>query len=395
MQRTIRLPLKASESQRSALMQTMHLYTACFNKIVAYAWENSVKNGVELHKATYYSMRTEYPQLPAQLVISSRSKATEAVKSALTWKSKHEKEFKRQLDKAKGSRKHLLKFEPVHCPYSHLMSIRYDEHTYSIRGNHVSLSTAQGRQLVDLHFYPYALRLFQQSLSFDSADLVYKKQKFWLHLVVTLPDVKFSWNGKKVGVDFGITRPAVASNNQFFGERRWKAIEQKYFHMKRVLQSKGTKSSKRHLQKLSGRATRFRTDCDHVVSKRLIQSVIPGTLIVIEDLRNITVSTKQSKKQQKRAMHEWSFRRLATLISYKAEMNGCQVVEIDPRYTSQTCSRCGFVHQLNRRSRSVFECRNCGFELHADLNASRNIQHVYHARFGKSESGGPMPTSPL
>ncbi|PYB67903.1 hypothetical protein DMB44_06940, partial [Thermoplasma sp. Kam2015] len=33
----------------------------------------------------------------------------------------------------------------------------------------------------------------------------------------------------------------------------------------------------------------------------------------------------------------------------------------------------GYVNKNNRHG-SVFKCLNCGFELHADLNASRNIE---------------------
>jgi transposase len=58
---------------------------------------------------------------------------------------------------------------------------------------------------------------------------------------------------------------------------------------------------------------------------------------------------------------------------------GKGVLYIDPKYTSQKCSGCGYVDKNNRHG-SVFKCRNCGFELNADLNASRNIEVI-----GKSE----------
>ncbi|WP_297216731.1 zinc ribbon domain-containing protein, partial [Thermoplasma sp.] len=46
---------------------------------------------------------------------------------------------------------------------------------------------------------------------------------------------------------------------------------------------------------------------------------------------------------------------------------------VNPKYTSQKCSICGYTDKNNRHG-SVFRCNNCGFELHADLNASRNIE---------------------
>ncbi|WP_073211981.1 RNA-guided endonuclease InsQ/TnpB family protein [Acidocella aminolytica] len=47
--------------------------------------------------------------------------------------------------------------------------------------------------------------------------------------------------------------------------------------------------------------------------------------------------------------------------------------EVNPAYTSQTCSCCGYVDKRNRRSQSTFRCLWCGSTLHADVNAARNI----------------------
>lgn len=371
----------------------MQQYTACFNTVAAYGWEKGEKNSVALHKATYYPLRENYPQLPAQLVISARAKATEAVKSALTWKVKREREYPKKVTKALARGKPVPPFKPVNCPQSPISTIRYDQRSYTVHGTDVSLATIRGRQILALKLYPYAKRLLARSIGYDSVDLIYRKGKFWLHMVVTLPDVEFIPNGEIVGADFGITRPAVASNNRFFGNRSWKAVERRYFRLKRALQSKGSDSAKRHLKKLSHKVSRFRSNCDHVVSRQLVQSVTLGTLIVIENLMEIRSTTNQRGKKQKRAMHQWSFNRLRDLLVYKAEEHGCSVVGVDPHHTSQRCSRCGYIHRTNRRSQSRFKCRHCGFELNADLNGSRNIAEKYLASVGIADAGGLMSTS--
>lgn len=395
MQRTIRFPLLPTLEQESALFETIQQYTACFNAVAAYGWEKGEKNGVELHKATYYPLRADYPRLPAQLVISARAKATEAVKSALTWKVKREREYPKKVVRALARGKPVPAFKPVRCPQSTNCAIRYDQRSYTVFGDYVTLATTQGRQALALHLYPYAVRLLQQSIGYDSADLIYRKGRFWLHVVVTLPDVEFVPNGDVVGVDFGITRPAVASNNKFFGKRSWKNTERRYFRLKRALQSKGSDSAKRHLKKLAHKVSRFRSNCDHVVSRQLVQSVTPGTTIVIENLMEIQNRTKQHGKEQRRAVHQWSFNRLRYLLAYKAEECGCIVVDVDPSHTSQCCSRCGHIHRSNRHSQSRFKCRNCGFELNADLNGSRNIAEKYLASVGIADAGGLMSTSLL
>ena len=371
----------------------MQQYTACLNAVVAYGWEHCEKNGVELHKATYYPLRGAYPKLNSQLMISARSKATETLKSAFTWKVRHEREYPKKVAKALARGKPVPAFKPVRCPQSSNCSIRYEGHAFRFYGDYVSLSTVAGRQVFGLHLYPYARRLLAQSVEYDTADLVFRKGRFWLHLVVTLPGVEFATNGEVVGVDFGITRPAVASNNRFFGKRSWKNTERRYFRLKRALQSKGSDSAKRHLKKLSHRVSRFRLNCDHVVSRQLVQAISPGTTLAIENLREIRTTTKQNGKEQRRAMHQWTFNRLRDLLVYKAEECGSMVVDVDPRHTSQCCSRCGHIHRSNRQSQSRFKCRNCGFELNADLNGSRNIAVKYLASVGIADAGGLLSTS--
>ena len=48
------------------------------------------------------------------------------------------------------------------------------------------------------------------------------------------------------------------------------------------------------------------------------------------------------------------------------------LVEVDPRNTSITCSRCDMTN-AGSRSGKVFECRTCQLRMDADINASINI----------------------
>jgi putative transposase len=377
MQRTIRFRLQPTPEQAELLRETLRQHTECFNSVASHGWENKEKNGVTLHKETYYPLREKFPQLPSQLVVASRVKATEAVASALALVKKGKK-----VSQPKCSS----------CP------IRYDARTYRVMpdGTTVSLATINKRQKVELVSYPYAQEQLEKASGFDSADLFERDGNFFLHVVLTLPELESAMTGEVVGVDFGITRPAVANNNRFFGERRWKNIERRYFKRKRSLQSKGTQSAKRRLKQLRYRLTRFRSDCDHVVSKRIVQSVPSGSVIVVENLTEIRTRMKARKGTGlKRQMHQWSFARLRGMIEYKAQGHGCEVVGIDPRHTSQMCCVCGFKHRSNRKTQSLFHCRECGFELNADLNASRNIAQKYLATLGKSESSGLLSISLL
>jgi len=77
---------------------------------------------------------------------------------------------------------------------------------------------------------------------------------------------------------------------------------------------------------------------------------------------------------------------------------GLDIVAIDPRHTSQTCSHCGCKHRANRCSQALFQCRHCGYTLHADLNATKDMAAKYRVSHGISSTGAPLSSgvsSPL
>jgi len=103
----------------------------------------------------------------------------------------------------------------------------------------------------------------------------------------------------------------------------------------------------------------------------------------MEDLTNIR-NGKKNKKPGK-----WSFAELRSIVEYNATAIGKKVVAIDPRYTSRTCSRCGFQKKENRNGRT-FKCNSCSFQIDADLNASRNI-----ATFSRSDRSRQPVNQPI
>ena len=62
-----------------------------------------------------------------------------------------------------------------------------------------------------------------------------------------------------------------------------------------------------------------------------------------------------------------------SITGNKAKEKGIKIVYIYPEYTSQRCSKCGYIDANYRELRAVFKCQNCGFEADADYNASQNI----------------------
>jgi putative transposase len=399
MDRTVTLQLHPTPEQAVALQETLRQFTEAFNAVCTYGWQHGEKNGVKLHHGTYRSTKEACSGLVSDLLIQARVKATEALKSAFTWKAKHEASYPKNVAKALKQGKPAPKFKPVTCPHSLSCAIRYNLHTYTLNWERytVRLSTSAGKQSIPFTVPAYSAKYYGGTVC--TADLCYRKGTWWLHVVVQVPEPLIEKSDEVTGVDLGLNRPAVTSTRLFLGNRHWKEIDRRYFRIRRKLQSNGSKSANRHLKKLSKRQQRFHRDCDHVLSKRIVQNATPGSTIVLENLSNIRETSKMGRGQQhkhvenKRRLHSWTFAQLYHFIAYKAQERGMAVVKIDPRHTSQTCSRCGYQARNNRRSQSLFLCRTCGYCLNADLNAALNIREKYlasPARDGRPVLSGPQ-----
>ena len=331
---------------------TIEAYTNAFNFVCQIGWNDSDSNGVSLHHKTYKELRS---YLPSQLAVSARMKAAEALKAV----------------KVK-----IRKKQKAACPKSRQASIRFDDRSYNVwfDRNEISILTIDGRKRFPVSVPEY----FKQYLTWKrgSADLFIRKNKVFLHIVFSKDISDPELTGKVVGVDRGIKKIAVTSENQFFSGGHIKKVSKRYEKMKSALQSCGSRSAKRHLRKISGKENRFRTDTNHVITKRIAESLEPGTVTALEKLTGIRQAARLRKKQRK-DLHKWNFFQFEQFPAYKAEGRGMQAEYVSAKYTSQKCSVCGHISRSNRQSQAVFKCKHCGFSLNADLNASRNIKQNY------------------
>jgi len=363
--RTIKIQLKVNPN---AFKPTIEAYTNAFNYVCKTGWDNQEFNGVKLHHTTYHQAKQD-TNLKSQLVISARTRATEALLSVNARKKKGKK---------------------VSCPRSKCCSIRYDDRTLSINFTNrtISILTIMGR-IKNLPFF--VPKHFEQYLSWKrcSGDLFQVKGKTYLHIVFSKEVNDIVDNGKYVGIDRGIKKIAVVSDKRFFGGGRIKHVSERYERLRGSLQSKGTRSSKRHLRKISHSERLFRKNVNHCITKKIVSSLEPGTTIVLEKLtgirggaRKLTAEQKAAgqktlRKQQRKEVNKWNFFQFEQFLTYKAAGHGCNVVYVDARYTSQRCSKCGHIAKNNRQNQSQFKCKKCSFQLNADLNGSRNIVLKY------------------
>jgi putative transposase len=349
--RTIKLKLNIPESE---ILSTVQAYTKAYNLICQQGWQDKDYNAISLHHKTYKNVRKQF-NLPAQLAISARTKATESLKSV---------------------RSRIIKKQKATQPNSKQCSIRYDKNSITIwfDKEKISLLTVNGRKKYSIRVPDY----FKQYITWNkcSAELMIRNHTVFLNITVSTEKTDIPQTDTYVGIDRGIKKIAVTSEKQFFNGSQIKRITDKYEKNKSKLQSKGTKSAKRHLKKLSKKVNRFRRDVNHCIAKQIVKSVKPGSTIILEDLAGIRQNVRLRKKQRTE-LNKWNFYQFEQFLKYKAEEKGIKVEHVSARYTSQKCSKCGYISRSNRKSQSQFKCTKCSYQLNADLNAAFNIKKNY------------------
>jgi IS605 OrfB family transposase len=349
--KTIKIKL---DTDVAPLLPTIHAYTNSFNYVASIGFSKKKSHSIDLHNLTYSYIRENF-NLPSQLTCSSRNKASEALNS-------------------------LRKKNYKICPKSKQQSIRYDKNSFSIFLNksEVSLLTLNGRLRTKLIISNYHKEYFQD-WKYSTAELKITKNKPFLHIVFEKDITDTPTNGTFVGLDRGISNIAVTSNNKFYTGKHVKRVSRHYSNLRRKLQKVNSKSAKRHLRKLSGKERRFKADVNHKISKDIISTLNPGDTLILEDLTGIR--NRRLRKTVRILINNWNFFQLEQFLTYKANVKGIGIVKVVARYTSQTCSKCGFCARDNRKSQAKFECKACGFRSNADLNASRNISMRAHDNY--------------
>jgi len=198
--------------------------------------------------------------------------------------------------------------------------------------------------------------------------------------------------GRSVGIDVGLnsfavdSEGAVIENPRFYDHslKKIKTLQQSVARKKRF--SQNWKKAKSRLEKVYDHITNQKKDFLHKLSRHYVDTY---ATICVEDLNIKGLKEKGNSTGLHRSIHDASWGRFYSYLSYKAESAGTKLVKVDPRNTSQMCSNCGSIVKKTLSER-VHECPYCGFVADRDYNAAVNIRRV-----GMEQPFEPVETVPL
>lgn len=337
---TLKCKLNPNTTQCELLRKTSAAFSVAANMALEVAKKQKTKNSLKVQALCYRDIKQK-TCLHAQFVCLAIKRATAALKTAEEFKS---------------------------------ASIAYDVRAFSFRPKEetVSLATMNGRIHVPLVLGNYQReRLKNQNPKFATVNE--KNGKWFIHMMIDVPDGYIPPPKGVIGVDRGIYNTVVTSTGKFYGGRHSMDLRKRFGSLRSRLQRKGTKAAKRRLKRLSGKEARRMAQVNHTISKRLVSLAKEKNMaIAMENLNGIRSKCGvkgKARKTHRKNMAGWAYYQLEQFVIYKAQLAGVATIFVTPYHTSQQCSKCGLI---GNRHGAHFSCV-CSYRASSDLNASRVI----------------------
>jgi putative transposase len=199
--------------------------------------------------------------------------------------------------------------------------------------------------------------------------------KWYVCFQIELPDVlPVAQSGPAVGIDVGLHSLLALSDGTLVNNPRWLRSELDKLRVAQRRVSRRKRGSKRRrkavfqVAKIHETIANQRNDFWHKLTTQLVNTY---HTIAVEKL-NLSFMLRNGSLSL--SAHDAALGRFFEMLDYKAEEAGGQVIRVNPRNTSQSCSSCG---QIVAKSLSVRVHRcDCGVELDRDINAALNILYT-------------------
>jgi putative transposase len=199
-----------------------------------------------------------------------------------------------------------------------------------------------------------------------------KEEKDYKKLSVDEQRLKYVSKVDKIGLDFGLNNLFASSTGNLYGRNFKEPIEKMDKIIVKIAknrQRQGLKVRSKRYDKLVNKLKSYIKNEVNRVLNQLIKKESPREIVV----ERLNFQSPKLSKRMNRILSNYGKKVINDKFKRLTEELGIICLEINPAYTSQECSSCGYIDKENRKKQSKFLCLCCGLKLNADINASRVI----------------------
>lgn len=218
-----------------------------------------------------------------------------------------------------------------------------------------------------------------------SGTVSIKAGKYYISVLIEVPDNKGVNNNIGIGIDLGLKNFAVISNGKIYKninksirlkklerqlQREQKCLSRKYNKFKKGESTqKNLQKQKLKVQKLYCKITNIRNDYINKIIAEIVKT--KPSYIAIEDLN---ISGMMKNRHLSKAIASQKFRYFRIKLEAKCAENGIELRIVDRFYpSSKLCHCCGNINKDLKLSDRIYRC-SCGYVVDRDFNASLNLR---------------------
>ncbi len=263
-----------------------------------------------------------------------------------------------------------------------------------VEGNRVILPTGGGGKHGPKHYPDITARLTEETPT-DYKEVAISRDAtghYYASFVHEVPE-QISHDKGIVAFDLGIKTLATGVNTHDrmyhiggFKGNRWYNKQLDKIRSKRDRCKKGSRRY-RYLSQVYSRVSQKKRnkqqDSLHKASHLIAHKLVERT-VVVGDLSQRQMVTKEHNKHLNRAVfNDWELYSFTQMLVYKCALSGKELIYLDERDTSKTCSGCGHKQNMPLWKRT-YRCPNedCRLVMDRDENSAINILKRFLARLG-------------
>ena len=387
--KTVKLHIHPDKDGRAQLAALTGRYAQACTYVSDYVFHHGfILNFMKLQDALYQTVRSEFG-LKSQMAISVMKTVTaryKTIQEQLSRKPYRYQDENGDWQYISRTLEWLQKPAVFRRPQADL--VRGRDYSFVERDGEsiLSLNTLGKKRLLVRFDFPDCFRdYFDGSWKFGGGKAVSLNGEWYFHISMTkTADREFSPEQYRhvVGIDRGLRFLVTAYDEEgkttFVDGKGVLKKRESFQSVRSELQSKGTRSARRALARISGRENRWMSDVNHRISKTLVRQYGSGTLFVLEDLKGVSFSEENLQRRSaagRQELRTWTFYQLEQFLEYKAHADGSEVLKVKPDYTSQRCPKCGRIRKENRHHDThEYVCDCCGYRSNDDRTGAMNIQ---------------------
>ncbi|MGC8832225.1 MAG: RNA-guided endonuclease TnpB family protein [Thermoproteota archaeon] len=348
----------------------LRMFNQMVNECLAYALKYNINSPIKLEKALYDKFKREYG-MATHYCISACKIACSALKS-----------WRRLVKRGRA--------DPNKPPVFKAYMMRLQKELMVFRGDRIVITTkpydklevpltvgSYQRQFIEA-WMKGELRVGEITLLEDKVIIAFKRE-----VEEKEPNGYASIDINLMSLDIVKMKDDSLSYEKI-DLRKLYGIRVHYFKKRQKIQELSKfkpKTSKRLMQKYSGREKRRANDMLHKVTTSIARELAGNGLApIFENLKGLSYNAtrKRYTKRKNRKVSSLPYQKIQSLIEYKMAWYCYKSHYVPARDTSKTCPRCG---SLSKVEGQVYECRKCGYKADRHLIACVNILKMWGLGF--------------